>query len=62
MQGYWLNFIKTGNPNGADLPEWEMRTESQKELLQLDEQVQMTEDPYTEIYKLLDLYQDSLSE
>jgi para-nitrobenzyl esterase len=62
MQDYWLNFIKTGNPNGADLPEWKMRTESQKELLQLDEQVQMTEDPYTEIYKLLDLYQDSLSE
>jgi para-nitrobenzyl esterase len=22
MQGYWANFIKTGNPNGAGLPEW----------------------------------------
>ncbi|PKP97224.1 MAG: hypothetical protein CVT74_14735 [Alphaproteobacteria bacterium HGW-Alphaproteobacteria-13] len=22
MQGYWLNFVKTGNPNGADLPQW----------------------------------------
>jgi para-nitrobenzyl esterase len=22
MQSYFANFIKTGNPNGADLPEW----------------------------------------
>jgi para-nitrobenzyl esterase len=22
MEGYWANFIKTGNPNGAGLPEW----------------------------------------
>ncbi|WP_284331750.1 carboxylesterase/lipase family protein [Dyella flagellata] len=22
MQGYWANFIKTGNPNGAGLPAW----------------------------------------
>lgn len=22
MEGYWANFIKTGNPNGPDLPHW----------------------------------------
>lgn len=22
MEGYWANFIKTGNPNGNDLPHW----------------------------------------
>lgn len=22
MEGYWERFIKTGNPNGADLPQW----------------------------------------
>jgi para-nitrobenzyl esterase len=22
MSAYWANFIKNGNPNGADLPEW----------------------------------------
>lgn len=22
MNAYWLNFVKTGNPNGVDLPEW----------------------------------------
>ena len=23
MQGYFVNFIKTGNPNGKGLPKWE---------------------------------------
>ncbi|HVX52423.1 MAG TPA: carboxylesterase family protein, partial [Chitinophagaceae bacterium] len=22
MSAYWANFIKTGNPNGAGLPQW----------------------------------------
>jgi para-nitrobenzyl esterase len=22
MSGYWLNFVKTGNPNGEGLPVW----------------------------------------
>jgi carboxylesterase type B len=22
IQGYWINFAHTGNPNGQDLPEW----------------------------------------
>jgi para-nitrobenzyl esterase len=26
MEGYWTNFAKTGNPNGAGLPEWSQTT------------------------------------
>ena len=26
MQGYFANFIKTGNPNGAGLPAWPVGT------------------------------------
>ncbi|UWX53888.1 carboxylesterase family protein [Maribacter litopenaei] len=23
MSGYWVNFAKSGNPNGENLPQWE---------------------------------------
>ena len=28
MSSYWINFIKTGNPNGIGLPEWSPATDS----------------------------------
>jgi carboxylesterase type B len=28
MSSYWVNFIKTGNPNGTGLPEWSQATDS----------------------------------
>ena len=57
MQAYWVNFVKTGDPNGAGLPRWEPRTESDEMLLQLDERPGMIEDPYLDIYPILDAYQ-----
>ncbi|HUA81747.1 MAG TPA: carboxylesterase family protein [Dyella sp.] len=33
MQGYWANFIKTGNPNGAGLPNWPAATNKDGGLL-----------------------------
>jgi para-nitrobenzyl esterase len=35
MQGYWANFIKTGNPNGAGLPEWPATASKDDGLLRL---------------------------
>ena len=35
MSGYWINFAKTGDPNGEGLPKWpayDMETESYMEL------------------------------
>ncbi|MBR5636381.1 MAG: carboxylesterase family protein [Pseudobutyrivibrio sp.] len=60
MQKYWVNFAKTGNPNGEGLPKWEMRSANQNKLLQLDTTIQMVDDPNKEIYKVIDKYQDSL--
>jgi para-nitrobenzyl esterase len=34
---YWVNFIKTGNPNGAGLPNWSAFTQETKQVLYLDE-------------------------
>lgn len=60
MQKYWVNFAKTGNPNGEGLPKWEMRSPTQDKLLQLDTKIQMVDDPNAEIYKVIDKFQESL--
>ena len=57
MQAYWVNFVKTGDPNGGGLPVWEARDTDDDRLLRLDETIEMIEDPYLAIYPILDEYQ-----
>ena len=57
MQQYWVNFVKTGNPNGEGLPVWEMRSAEQSKLINLDNDIKMVEDPNLAIYDVLDKYQ-----
>ncbi|MCR5416237.1 MAG: carboxylesterase family protein [Pseudobutyrivibrio sp.] len=59
MQQYWVNFAKTGDPNGAGLPEWKMRDENQTQLLQLDTEIKMIDDPNNELYTVIDAYQNT---
>ena len=58
MQEYWVNFVKTGDPNGEGLPVWEMRDQENRDLLVLDEEIRMEPDPYLEIYGVIDQYQE----
>ena len=58
MQDYWVNFVKTGNPNGKELPNWQPYTKAQKKLIQFDEEIEMIDDPYSELYPLLDKAQE----
>jgi len=37
ISSYWVNFIKTGDPNGAGLETWEPYTEGQHEVMELGE-------------------------
>ncbi len=60
MQQYWVNFAKTGNPNGEGLPNWEARSESSDQLLQLDTEIKMIDDPNEELYTVIDEYQESV--
>lgn len=60
MQQYFVNFAKTGDPNGEGLPKWEARTVGNNQLLQLDTDIKMTDDPNKKLYKVIDRYEESL--
>lgn len=62
MLQYYVNFIKTGNPNGPELPQWKSWDEAPGQVLELGSRVEMRTDPYTGLYALLDQHQDSLAE
>lgn len=56
MSSYWLNFIKTGNPNGKDtkgreLPLWQTSTESNGLLMEFGDNCSMIKDPFEYIYE-----------
>ncbi len=37
MSSYWVNFVRSGNPNGKDLPEWPMYEMNSKIIMDLGE-------------------------
>ena len=54
MQQYFVNFIRTGDPNGEGLPGWPANTGVENRLLILDSEVRMDTDPFLDLYPLLD--------
>ena len=59
MVKYVANFVKTGDPNGDGLPKWE-KYSSGSQLLQLNDEIKMMDDPNNEIYKIIDKCQESV--
>ena len=53
MKQYYLNFIRTGDPNGEGLPVWEAGT-GESRAISFDKNVAMEQVPYAELYKILD--------
>ncbi len=53
MSGALLQFMKTGTPNGAGLPQWDAYTSENGELLFLDDECEMQNDPDREARKSL---------
>jgi len=39
LSAYWINFIRTGNPNGSNLPEWKRHTRNEPFVMELDEKI-----------------------
>ena len=54
MSAYFVQFVKTGNPNGDGLPEWPANTGADGRLLVLDEQVRLGDDPFLPFYDFIE--------
>ena len=57
VSGYWVNFAKTGNPNGPGLPKWPMFELSGQLCQQLGEEVKTITAPNKEAMELFDRYE-----
>ena len=55
MHAYWINFAKTGDPNGEGLPEFPINSDSKK-IMELGDHVGMIDEPYLKLYEILEKY------
>jgi para-nitrobenzyl esterase len=53
MSNYWVNFIKTGNPNGAKSIKWPVYTSEKDQVLILDKQISAQSIPFKEGLRIL---------
>ncbi|HKU15126.1 MAG TPA: carboxylesterase family protein [Steroidobacteraceae bacterium] len=53
MSSYWINFIKTGDPNAPGSPQWQPRG-ARSGLMRFGEQTGMAPDPHADRYRVLD--------
>ena len=58
MQQYWVNFIKTGDPNGEGLPEWPRFNDDRTKVMELGTNTAVTELPDQKLLAILDTYQE----
>ena len=65
MQTYWTNFAKTGDPNKGsenselELPNWPVWNYEEDKLLELNDEIKLIDNPYHELNKIIDKYQES---
>lgn len=48
MRSYWINFAKSGDPNGPDLPHWDAAADRDRLLLITNDRIASGDDPWTE--------------
>lgn len=56
MSSYWINYVKTGNPNGEGLPTWSLYNPTDNKVMELGEHVGNIDDEYLELYKIIEDY------
>jgi para-nitrobenzyl esterase len=60
MSAYWINFAKTGNPNGAGLPQWPAYDASSDMLMLFGDKVSAVKNPNPAGLQFFDAYQQRL--
>jgi para-nitrobenzyl esterase len=58
MQGYWVNFASTGDPNGPGLPQWPAFSEAAPLVMRIGVDPGPAPIPYQDHFKALDAYYD----
>jgi para-nitrobenzyl esterase len=57
MNNYWVNFVKSGNPNGPGLPEWKTYDKSSGGILEIGDQTKLSEGLYKSEFEFLESLQ-----
>jgi len=53
MNNYWVNFVKTGNPNGEGLPEWTAYDKASGNIMEIGDQSKLTPGLYKKEFEFL---------
>ncbi|MGC3946912.1 MAG: carboxylesterase family protein [Chryseolinea sp.] len=53
MSAYWINFIRSGNPNGKDLPEWKQYSADSGDMMRFSEKPEAFPGHYKKAFELL---------
>jgi para-nitrobenzyl esterase len=56
MSSYWVNFAKTGNPNGEGLPKWPAFDEKQNQVMYFDSDIGARRHPDLDKIMVIDAY------
>lgn len=59
MSSYWVNFVKTGNPNGPNLPAWDQEGVSSTKVMELGVNRSMIDDPFHKYYETLGKFENA---
>lgn len=58
MSAYWVNFAKTGDPNGAGLPEWKVYSKAEGQILRIHEPIASQAAYMKAAFDFLEAHQD----
>jgi para-nitrobenzyl esterase len=54
MDAYWVNFVKTGNPNGEGVPEWKVYEKSSGNIMEIGDKPELKPGLYKGEFEFLD--------